>query len=127
MFRREPEIAAAAGRAGARPGPLPPMDPARLRLALERATRVVPPPPPPPEIVARTVTIEERMAVVRAAIRGADRIVLQELLSDVRDRVVKAVTFLALLELAKRRELTVEQDEPWGPIVVRPVRPEGTA
>lgn len=117
MFRREPSIAAAAGRAGARPGPLPPMDPGRLRVALEKATRVVPPPPPPPEIVARTVTIEERMAIVRAAIRSAGTLVLQDLLADVRDRVVRAVTFLALLELAKRRELTVEQDEPWGPIV----------
>jgi segregation and condensation protein A len=127
MFRREPEIAAAAGRAGARPGPLPPMDPARLRIALEKATRIVPPPPPPPEIVARTVTIEERMAVVRAAIGGADRIVLQELLTGVRDRVVKAVTFLALLELVKRREVSVEQDEPWGPIIARPLRAEGAS
>ena len=127
MFRREPEIAAAAGRAGARPGPLPPMDPARLRTALEKATRIVPPPPPPPEIVARTVTIEERMAVVRAALRGADRLVLQELLTGVRDRVVKAVTFLALLELVKRREVTVEQDEPFGPIVTRRVLPDGAA
>jgi chromatin segregation and condensation protein Rec8/ScpA/Scc1 (kleisin family) len=46
-------------------------------------------------------------------------LVLQELLADVRDRVVRAVTFLALLELSKRHELSVEQDEPWGPIVVR--------
>jgi segregation and condensation protein A len=117
MFRREPAAAVASGRAGARPGPLPPMDPLRLRAALERATRVVPPPPPPPELVVRTVTIEERMAIVRAAIRSAGTLVLQELLADVRDRVVRAVTFLALLELAKRRELTIEQAEPWGPIV----------
>ncbi len=37
-----------------------------------------------------------------------------------------AVTFLAMLELVKRREVTVEQDAPWGPIIVRPVpRPVG--
>lgn len=117
MFRREPAAAAASGRQGARPGPLPPMDPLRLRSALERATRIVPPPPPPPEIVVRTVTIEERMAILRAAIRTAGTLVLQDLLADMRDRVVRAVTFLALLELAKRRELTLEQTEPWGPIV----------
>jgi chromatin segregation and condensation protein Rec8/ScpA/Scc1 (kleisin family) len=35
--------------------------------------------------------------------------------------VVVAVTFLALLELVKRREVTVEQDRPWGPILVRSV------
>jgi len=37
----------------------------------------------------------------------------------VHDRVVVAVTFLALLELMKRREIVVEQAEPWGPIVAR--------
>ena len=35
------------------------------------------------------------------------------------DRVVVAVTFLALLELMKRREIVVEQAEPWGPITAR--------
>jgi chromatin segregation and condensation protein Rec8/ScpA/Scc1 (kleisin family) len=33
--------------------------------------------------------------------------------------VVIAVTFLALLELMKRREIVVEQAIPWGPIVAR--------
>jgi chromatin segregation and condensation protein Rec8/ScpA/Scc1 (kleisin family) len=57
--------------------------------------------------------------VIRAALRGSDTIVLQELLGGVRDRVVVAVTFLAMLELSKRREITLEQAEPWGPIVAR--------
>ena len=46
-------------------------------------------------------------------------VVLQDLLRGVRDRVVVAVTFLAMLELMKRREIVVEQAEPWGPIVAR--------
>ncbi len=50
--------------------------------------------------------------------------VLQELLSGVRDRVVVAVTFLAMLELMKRREIVVSQAEPWGPIVARATTPE---
>ena len=50
---------------------------------------------------------------------------LQDLLAGVRDRVVAAVTFLALLELVKRREVTVEQDRPWGPILVRSVARAG--
>ena len=32
-----------------------------------------------------------------------------------------AVTFLAMLELVKRREAFVEQEVPWGPIIVRPM------
>ena len=119
LFRREAAIATASARAGARPGPLPALDPGRLVAALDQLARITFPPSPPPEIVARTITIEERMLVLRAALRTADVVVLQDLLVGVRDRVVRAVTFLALLELSKRRELSVEQDEPWGPIVVR--------
>ena len=63
-------------------------------------------PPPPPEIVARAVTLEERAAVIRRALRSAPQIVLQDLLRDVHDRVVVAVTFLAMLELAKGREVS---------------------
>ena len=45
----------------------------------------------------------------------------------VRDRVVIAVTFLAMLELMKRREIVVEQAEPWGPIVARATTAEERA
>ncbi len=33
--------------------------------------------------------------------------------------MVIAITFLAMLELVKRREIVVEQAQPWGPIVAR--------
>ncbi len=68
------------------------------------------------------VTLAERAAIIRAALRRTPMVVLQELLHDVRDRVVVAVTFMAMLELVKSRELVVEQSEPWGPIVCRVAR-----
>ena len=37
------------------------------------------------------------------------------------------VTFLAMLELMKRREIVVEQEAPWGPIVARPTTAEERA
>jgi chromatin segregation and condensation protein Rec8/ScpA/Scc1 (kleisin family) len=80
----------------------------------------------PAEAIPRTVTLAERAALIRAAIAEAGPVVLQDLLAGVRDRVVVAVTFLAMLELVKGREVTVEQERPWGPIIVRPVpRPVG--
>jgi segregation and condensation protein A len=127
LFRREPSTAAAAGQAGARPPDGPPLDPSVLIQALDRLDRVAPPVPLPPETVARTITLTERAAIIRAAIRGAGTIVLQELLAGVRDRVVVAVTFLALLELMKRREIVVTQAEPWGPIVARATTAEERA
>jgi segregation and condensation protein A len=119
LFRREPGAARAAGLAGALPGDAPPIDPIRLVHALSHLAMIAPPPEPPPEVMPRTITLSERAAIIRAALREAPEIVLQDLLRDVRDRVVVAVTFLALLELMKRREVVVEQAEPWGPIVAR--------
>ena len=117
LFRREPGAAHAAALAGARPADAPPLDPARLALALDRLAAIAAPPVAPSEVLARTITITERADLIRAALRGAPTVVLQELLDGVSDRVVIAVTFLAMLELMKRREIVVDQAEPWGPMV----------
>ncbi len=119
LFRREPGAAASAAVAGARPPAAEPLDPDLLREALGGLARLAPPVVPPPGVVARSITLAERAAAIRAALRSAPAVVLQELLAGVRDRVVLAVTFLAMLELVKRREATVEQAAPWGPIVIR--------
>jgi segregation and condensation protein A len=128
VARREPSVALATARAEA-VAPLPPgLDPALLVGALDRLALVAPPAVPPPEAIPRTITLAERASLIRAALAAAGPIVLQELLAGVRDRVVVAVTFLAMLELVKSREVSVEQDAPWGPIIVRPVpRPVGAA
>jgi segregation and condensation protein A len=119
LFRRDAEVAAGAGRAGARPPERPPVPPSVLARALARMAAVVPIVPAPTELVARTITLAERTAVIREALRGSDVVVLQDLLGGVHDRVVVAITFLAMLELSKRREITLEQAEPWGPIIAR--------
>jgi len=121
LVRREPGVAAAAGRTHAVAPDLPLLDVAILVRALDRLAAVVPAPPVPPEVVPRTMTLAERARLIRAALTDAGSVVLQDLLAGVHDRVVIAVTFLALLELVKRREVTVEQDHPWGPILVRSI------
>jgi segregation and condensation protein A len=123
LFRRESSVAQAAGLAGAAPSDSPSLDPGQLARALAGLAEIALPPAAPPEIVPRTITLTDRAAVIRAALRGADVIVLQDLLLGVRDKVVVAVTFLAMLELVKRREIVVEQAEPWGPITARRVTP----
>jgi len=127
LFRREPGAAHAAALAGARPIDAPLLDPARLVHALDRLAAIAAPPVAPPEVFARTITITERAELIRAALRGAPTVVLQDLLDGVSDRVVIAVTFLAMLELMKRREIVVDQAEPWGPIVARATTSEERA
>ena len=119
LFRREPSAALAAGLAGARPVEGPPLDPAILAAGLAGLARIIPDPELPSEVVARTITLTERASLIREALRGAPTIVLQDLLLGVRDRVVVAVTFLAMLELMKRREIVVEQANSFGPITAR--------
>jgi len=125
VARREPTVALAAARWGAI-APLPPrLDPVLLVDALERLAAIAPPVVPPPEAIPRSITLAERAAMIRAALAAAGPVVLQDLLAGVRDRVVVVVTFMAMLELVKSREIAVEQDVPWGPIIVR--RAPGTA
>lgn len=119
VFLREPGVAAAAGLAGARPPEGPAIDVALLPRALSRLVTILPEAVPPPEIVLRTITIGERVGIIRDALAGAPAVVLQDLLHGVRDKVVVAITFLAMLELMKRREIVVEQAEPFGPITAR--------
>jgi segregation and condensation protein A len=124
IFRREGSAATASATAGARPADGPPLDPVILPRALGGLIRILPPLAAPPEVVARTITLTQRAAILREALRAAPSVVLQDLLAGVRDRVVVAVTFLAMLELVKRRELVVEQGEPFGPILARRMRPD---
>jgi segregation and condensation protein A len=120
LFRREPAAALAAGLAGAATAPsTPPIDPSVLVRALDTLVQILPDPEPPPEVVPRSITLAQRAAIIRLALQGAPTVVLQDLLRGVRDRVVVAVTFLAMLELMKRREVVVEQAEPFGPITAR--------
>jgi segregation and condensation protein A len=120
LFRREPAAALAAGLAGAATAPsTPPIDPRLLVRALDGLIRVLPDPEPPPEIVPRSITLAQRAKIIRLALQGAPSVVLQDLLRGVTDKVVVAVTFLAMLELMKRREVVVEQAEPFGPITAR--------
>ncbi|MEK6720918.1 MAG: segregation/condensation protein A [Chloroflexota bacterium] len=124
LFRREPGAAHATALAGARPVDAPSLDVALLVAALDGLAQLAPPPDIPPEAMARSVTLTERADVIRAALQEATSIVLQDLLRGVRDRTVMAVTFLAMLELVKRREIVVEQAEPFGPIIARGTTPE---
>jgi len=128
LFRREPTAALAAGLASASTAPsTAPIDPAVLVRALDGLVQVLPEPEPPPEIVPRSVTLAQRASIIRLALRGAPAVVLQDLLRGVHDRVVVAVTFLAMLELMKRREVVVEQAEPFGPITARQTTAEERA
>lgn len=86
--------------------------------ALEALAAIPEPEPPPPEVVPREITIGQQIAVLRHALSAGGRVLLQTILARCRSRTEAAVTFLATLELVRRRQVTAEQHELFGPIVI---------
>jgi segregation and condensation protein A len=114
-FRREPR------EADLPETPVEPMPASLLTDSLDRLAAIPEPAPPPPEVVPREVTIAMQIATLRGAMGLAGQVVLQRVLATCQSRTEIAVTVLALLELVRRRQATVEQDKLFGPIVVRPI------
>lgn len=98
--------------------PSEPLPVALLVSALERLATIPEPVAPPPEVVPRQITIGQQIEVLRAALSRGGRVVLQAILAGCRSRTEAAVTFLATLELVRRREVVARQDDLFGPIVV---------
>ncbi len=101
----------------------------RLAAAAQRALRNVASSPAPPTVRAYPITVAERISAIRERIRsqagidgGGDRYLsFTALLSQSRSRLEIVVTFLAVLELIKQREIAAEQHETFGEIVLRSV------
>jgi segregation and condensation protein A len=90
----------------------------RLADALDALAAIPEPASPPPEIMAREVTIGQQITVLREALSRGGRVVLQAILERCGSRTERAVTFLATLELVRRRQVSAKQAELFGPIVI---------
>ena len=89
---------------------------AAVRQALDEQ-----PAPPVSEVVEPiTVTIADRIQVIRRALQSGRPVSFQTLLQDCRSRVEMIITFLGLLELMKAGEVVARQDALFGEIVVEP-------
>lgn len=65
------------------------------------------------------VSLEERAAVIRRLLAEKAEVEFEELFTDLPVRLIMVVTFLAVLELAKRQEIYIIQPSPFGPLLVR--------
>ncbi len=87
-----------------------------LRAVLARQA-----PGQPPEVIAPMLwSITDKIAVIQRAIARTGTTSLSLLLRKVKSRVEAIVTFLALLELIKAREVKVSQDATFGEITISP-------
>ena len=96
----------------------------RLAAAARKALLALPDSPAAPTVRAYAITVAERIEAIRDRIRsqanGRGRpLAFSGLLSESRSRLEIVVTFLAVLELVKRREISAEQEETFGEIMLR--------
>ncbi len=71
------------------------------------------------QVVEETVTIEEKMAFLEHRLTLSREVAFSEAVSKLTDRIEIVVSFLALLELVRRKTFTVEQHDPFGEIRFR--------
>lgn len=67
-----------------------------------------------------TLTIRDQIALIRHRLGQQPEVSFKRLLERAGSRVEIIITFLAVLELLKRREVTVWQDEMFGDILIAP-------
>ena len=95
-----------------------------LLAAVREALQIAAPPPSVDQVVSqRKVTVRGQMELIRGRLRTQGRLLFQEMLARSADRVEIAVTFLAILELVKQFEVTVQQQNLFGPIIIEPLDP----
>lgn len=101
-----------------------------LYKAVQRALQRIPPEPVLPSVRTYAVTVAEQIEKVRDALRlsfsdgRATPVRFSALLSRSQTRMEVIVTFLAVLELIKRREVDVKQETTFGEIVLAPCAEE---
>ena len=98
--------------------PAEPLPVSVLVNALEALAAIPEPVAPPPEVVPREITIGQQIDVLRRALSRGGRVILQSVLASCRTRTEATVTFLATLELVRRRQVTAQQHDLFGPIVI---------
>lgn len=103
---------------------------AQLQAALRKVLQRMPGDPPMPRVKTYPITVAEQIGIVREFLRqqreqnGQQNVTFIKLLGQGASRLEIIVTFLAVLELIKQRELQVVQKQTFGEIVIFLATPE---
>jgi segregation and condensation protein A len=90
-----------------------------LLEAVQQALAVTPLAPSVSNMVAPiTVTIADKISQIEAALRRRGRVSFNRLLARAASRVEIIVAFLAVLELIKRQQIDVQQEQAFGEIII---------
>ncbi len=68
----------------------------------------------PQKIIAKAISIGERIKDIKELIRNSNKLSFQDFIKKKDNKMEAVISFLAMLELVKQRELIVEQDKLFG-------------
>ena len=94
---------------------------AAAQAALASAAASLPPERLDGMVVPFTLTIHDQIGLIRRVTAGSQGVTFQSLLLRTHHRVEIIVTLLAVLELIKRQQIQVAQEQPFGDIMITPV------
>ncbi len=93
-----------------------------LIKAVRNVLEIEKPKPPVGTVVKPyTLTIRDQMSLIERMLRYRPQISFKRMLRRAQDRIEIIVTFLAVLELLRRRRIDVQQDALFGDIVIVPL------
>lgn len=72
----------------------------------------------PESVMEKTVTLHEKMVHIQSLIKRSKGVSFRSLLELSENKIEKIVSFLALLELVKQQEVSVDQKNPFDDIVI---------
>lgn len=72
----------------------------------------------PESVMEKTVTLHEKMVHIQSILKRAKGLSFRQLLESSESKIEKIVSFLALLELVKQEEITVQQEQPYSDILI---------
>lgn len=91
-----------------------------LRQALVEALENAPEEPAPPEVEPPRVRLRDKIRLIVDSLRRAGRTDFRHLLGRARSRLEVIVSFLAILELIKQRQIRARQEDLFGEIEIEP-------
>jgi segregation and condensation protein A len=72
-------------------------------------------------IIREEITVDDKMEIIRRLLDGSKRVYFESLFTGVVDKLDIIITFLALLELIKLREINVFQSKPYEQILIQSI------
>ena len=72
----------------------------------------------PQKIIAKAISIGERIKDIKELIRNSNKLSFQDLVKKKDNKMETVISFLAMLELIKQRELIVKQDKLFGDLSI---------